>query len=97
MGEVTLSFSGSDLIQLAFVAAGFIWGYASLNARVRSMEEQRDEHAQKIDQIGPLMAKLEALEKSVNLEMKHMREDLRDLARALRSFVPQAVDQLPRR
>ncbi len=81
-GVITFSLAPADLVQLALMLGGFIWGYATLNARVRAVEA----HGEKIDQIAPLQASLTALEKSVGIEFKNMRDDLRDLASSVRDL-----------
>lgn len=82
MNDITFTVSSSDMIELVLVAAGMIYTYATLNARVKQMES----HADKIDQIAPLQTGFAAFRDSINTEIKNLRDDVRDLAASVRDL-----------
>lgn len=65
-------------VNIAIIA---VWS-GGITARLRQVES----HGEKVDQIAPLKASLEALERSFGLEIKNMRDDLRDLASSVRDL-----------
>lgn len=80
-----LGFFGTIAVNVAIIA---VWG-GSVGSRLKAVES----HSDKVDKIAPLEAELEALKHQIGTEFKNLREDVRELARAVQNMVLGASSQ----